>query len=77
MLGFFMIGICFLFVVFNTILIIQESLRIMCMYLRRIFMLCRVKRLRKDVKKVVLKLNKSAKELKNEKNWYSADKLWF
>ena len=48
-LGFFFIGICFAYVIYNTIVIIVYSLRLLWVYLRRIFVQCRRKRMRKEV----------------------------
>jgi len=43
LLGFVLIGFIFAYVVYNTIIIIIYSLRILWMYLRRIFLQCRRK----------------------------------
>ena len=57
MLGFILIGICFAYVVYNTIVIVVYSLRILWVYLRRIYVLCHRKRLRKEVLHITKKLN--------------------
>lgn len=56
-LGFFFIGICFAYVVYNTIVIIVYSLHLLWLYLRRVFVQCRRRRLRDDTLLVVEKLN--------------------
>lgn len=93
MLGFVLIGICFLFVIVNTIIIIIYSLGIMWTYIKRIFVQCRVKRVRSEVIQVVKKLNDEplpiaptvpAKEddddSSKEKDWFKpkkSNKGWF
>ena len=57
LLGFILIGICFAYVVYNTIVIVVYSLRILWVYLRRIYVLCHRKRLRKEVLHITKKLN--------------------
>ena len=48
-LGFLLIGICFAYVVYNTIVIIVYSLHLLWVYLRRIYVQCRRKHLQKEV----------------------------
>ena len=48
-LGFVLIGICFAYVIYNTIVIIVYSLHLLWVYLRRIYVQCKRKRLRKEV----------------------------
>ena len=47
-LGFLLIGICFAYVVYNTIVIIVYSLHLLCVYLRRIYFHRKRKNLRKE-----------------------------
>ena len=57
MLGFFLIGICFAYVVFNTVIIITYSLHLLWVLIRRIYVQCRRKNLRNEVIKTVKVLN--------------------
>ena len=56
-LGFILIGICFAYIVFNAIIIVTYSLQLLWVFLRRIYMQCARKRLRKDVLSTVKDLN--------------------
>ena len=82
MLGFVLIGICFVFVIVNTIVIIIYSLGIIWTYIKRIFVQCRVKRVRSEVIQVVKKLNDgpmpvAPSALKNDDEDKHDDKSWF
>ena len=57
LLGFILIGICFAYVVYNTIVIVVYSLRLFWVYLKRIYVLCNRSRIRKEVIHTVKKLN--------------------
>ena len=57
LLGFILIGICFAYVVFNTIIIVTYSLHLLWVFVRRIYVQCIRKRLRKDVLNMVKDLN--------------------
>ena len=56
-LGFFLIAVCFAFVIYNTTVIIVYSIRIFSVFLRRIFVQCRRKRMRTEVLQMVSLLN--------------------
>ena len=49
LLGYILIGIVFAYVIYNTIVILIYSLRIMWLYIKRIFIQCRRKRIKKEV----------------------------
>ena len=79
LLGFFLIGICFAYVVFNTIIILTYSLHLFWVFLRRIYVQCHRKKLRNEVIKTVKKLNS---DRRYSKIWFTPDKIedekdWF
>jgi len=64
LLGFVMIGIFFIFFVYNTIIIIIYSVHTLYVYIRRVFVLCRRKKIRAEVLETIRKLNTHRKEVK-------------
>ena len=76
LLGYIMIGIIFMFVVFNTIVIIYYTLQRIWLFLKRIFVQCQRKKLRKEVITIVEKINEDLAN--HEKDWFVPDELgWF
>lgn len=71
-LGYFMIALLFFYVVCNTIVIIYYSLDLLFVYIRRIFVQCRRKKLQGEAAEKVKKINT---ELAAEKDWFSPVEL--
>lgn len=59
LLGFALIGICILFVTFNTVIIIAYSVHLILMYLGRVFIQRRKKKIKGEVIDQIKKLNHS------------------
>ena len=57
-IGWILIGVCFVYVIFNTIVIIYYALCLMWVFLKRIFLQCRRRRLQKEAILIIDKLNK-------------------
>lgn len=62
LLGYFLIVLVLIFVIFNTIVIIYYSLQIFYVFLKRIFVQCRRKRMRNEALDIVKKINDAEKE---------------
>ena len=62
LLGYFLIVLVLIFVIFNTIVIIYYSLQILYVFLKRIFVQCRRKRMRNEALDIVKKINDAEKE---------------
>ena len=58
LIGWALIGVCFIYVIFNTIVIIYYALCLMWVFLKRIFLQCRRRRLQKEAILIIDKLNK-------------------
>ena len=58
LLGWVLIGICFVYVIFNTIVIIYYALCLMWLFIKRIFIQCRKRRLQREAIAIIDKLNK-------------------
>ena len=68
-LGYTLISLLFLYVIFNTIVIIYYALAIFFVYIRRVFVQCRRKKLHNEALGRVEKINQSSRTV-NEKNWF-------
>ena len=58
LIGWILIGVCFVYVIFNTIVIIYYALCLMWVFLKRIFLQCRRRRLQKEAILIIDKLNR-------------------
>ena len=78
LLGFVIIGIFFIFFVYNTIIIIIYSIHTIWMIIRRVFVLCRRKRIREEVLETTRKINAHKTEIEQEmhtKEWFLPQKI--
>ena len=66
-LGFVMIAIFFVFVVYNTIIIIIFSVRVLWVFIRRVSVLCLRKKRREEAIVTTRKINILQKEIKQNK----------
>ena len=82
-LGFVAIGICCAYVVYNTIIIVVYSLHLLWVYLRRLYVQCRRKQLRREVISTVDRLNRDQQQATQQKfcatddNAEDIEKQWF
>ena len=59
LIGWILIGVCFVYVIFNTIVIIYYAICLIWVFIRRIFIQCRKRRLQKEAILIIEKLNKA------------------
>ena len=68
-LGYTLISLLFLYVIFNTIVIIYYALDIFFVYIRRVIVQCRRKKLHNEALGRVEKINQTSRTV-NENNWF-------
>ena len=56
-IGWILIGICFIYVIYNTIVIIYYALCLLWLYIKRIFIQCRKRRIQKEAIMIIARLN--------------------
>lgn len=63
-IGWVLIAVCFIYVIYNTIVIIYYSLCLLWLFIKRIFIQCRKRRLQNEAIRIIDKLNKERLGLK-------------